>query len=479
MAASSSRRSSERRRSPEGNVERQGRRRRERQTAIGWSAHRDGRPLILGWGAHLTRAQKDRFRSRVALIILTAAIVTVVAMLAGGILYENVYLPRLPVVRVGDETVRLADYARRLRFERSALFIRAQNLRVQLDRQPAAEEGEQNAFRQFLQRQYNALLEQIAALPQQLQDDLVDELLVAAEADRRGLVATESEINTEIKRMTGYPVPTPTPGPTSTPNATATAQAGATGTAAAGSAGAATPTVEPTPTAASTAAATATPEATAADAAATGGAAATATGTADAPTPTPAPTATPLPFPTYFARYQEVVESDTALIRSVARARVLWAKLNDALGEVPTMQEQVRARHILVADEAAAQTVVERLAAGEDFAALATELSTDNSTKEAGGDLGFFPRGIMVPEFEAMAFSLSVGETGPPVQTQFGYHVIRVEEREAQREIPDYQLQQVRANASSRWLDAQRATVPVARFLDERLIAWAERQTAQ
>ena len=474
MASSSSHRSSERRRSPEGNVERQGRRRRERQTAIGWSAHRDGRPLILGWGTHLTRAQKDRFRSRVALIILTAAIVTVVAMLAGGILYENVYLPRLPVVRVGDETVRLADYARRLRFERSALFIRAQNLRVQLDRQPAAEEGEQNAFRQFLQRQYNALLEQIAALPQQLQDDLVDELLVAAEADRRGLVATESEINTEIKRMTGYPVPTPTPGPTSTPNATAMAQAGATGTAAAGSAGAATPTVDPTPTVASTAAATAPPEA-------------TATGTADAPsppatpsgpTPTPAPTATPLPFPTYFARYQEVVESDTALIRSVARARVLWAKLDDALGEVPTMQEQVRARHILVADEAAAQAVVERLAAGEDFAALATELSTDNSTKEAGGDLGFFPRGIMVPEFEAMAFSLSVGETGPPVQTQFGYHLIRVEEREAQREIPDYQLQQVRANASNRWLDAQRATVPVARFLDDRLIAWAERQTA-
>ena len=471
MAASSSHRSSERRRSPEGNVERQGRRRRERQTAIGWSAHRDGRPLILGWGAHLTRAQKDRFRSRVALIILTAAIVTVVAMLAGGILYENVYLPRLPVVRVGDETVRLADYARRLRFERSALFIRAQNLRVQLDRQPAAEEGEQNAFRQFLQRQYNALLEQIAALPQQLQDDLVDELLVAAEADRRGLVATESEINTEIKRMTGYPVPTPTPGPTSTPNATATAQAGATGTAAAGSAGAATPTVDPTPTAASTAAATATPGATAA--------APSPPATPSGPTPTPAPTATPLPFPTYFARYQEVVESDTALIRSVARARVLWAKLNDALGEVPTMQEQVRARHILVADEAAAQTVVERLAAGEDFAALATELSTDNSTKEAGGDLGFFPRGIMVPEFEAMAFSLSVGETGPPVQTQFGYHVIRVEEREAQREIPDYQLQQVRANASNRWIDVQRATVPVARFLDERLIAWAERQTAQ
>ena len=171
--------------------------------------------------------------------------------------------------------------------------------------------------------------------------------------------------------------------------------------------------------------------------------------------------------------------SETALIRSVAKARVLRQKLNEALGEVPTAQEQVHARHILVADEAAAQTVVERLEAGEDFAALATELSTDNSTKEAGGDLGFFPRGVMVPEFEATAFSLPVGETSPPVETQFGYHVIHVEEHEAQREIPDYQLQQIRANAINRWLDDQLATVQIERRLGDRLIEWAEGQSAQ
>ena len=489
MASSSPRRSSERGRGPGESADGPGRRRRGRQTAIGWSAHRDGRPLFLGWGAHLTRAQKDRLRSRIALVLLMTAIVTVVGMLSGGILYENVYLPRLSVVRVGTDAVSLTDYAERLAFERNRLLLQAQNARAQIERQRARADGEgQEAIINLLQQQYNFLLERVIDLPEQLQDDLVAELLIGAEARRRGLMATETEIDTQIKRMIGYPLPTPTPGPTATPNSIATANAQATGTAAAGSLSEATPTVVQTPTAASTPAATAPPAATAADGGSSVGTATTAAGTADVPnptatpsgpTPTPAPTATPLPFPTYFARYQEVVGSDTALIRSVAKARVLRAKLNEALGKVPTAQEQVRARHILVADEAAAQTVVERLEAGEDFAALATELSTDNSTKEAGGDLGFFPRGIMVPEFEATAFSLTAGETSPPIETQFGYHVIRVEEHEEQREILDYQLQQIRANAINRWLDEQLTTVQIERRLDDRLIEWAERQSTQ
>ncbi len=482
MASSSSRRPAE------GQGRRRPEHRRERRTAIGRSAHRDGRPLILGWGAHLTRAQKDRLRSRVALVLLTTAIVAIVGLLGGGILYENVYLPRLPVVRGGDDAILLTDYARRLAFERNALLIRAQNLRVQLERRPAGADGEeQDAIRNLLQQQYNFMLEQIIGLPEQLQEELVAELLIKAEARRRGLTATEREIDTQVKRMIGYPLPTPTPGPPSTPNATATANARATGTAAAvGSPATATPTA-PTPTAASTSVGTARPAGTATGAAATVGAATTAIGTTgvpsvtvtpSGPTPTPAPTGTPFPFPTYFARYQEVVATDAALIRSVAKVQVLRDKLNDALGEVPTAQEQVRARHILVPDEAAAEAAGQRLAAGEDFAALAAELSTDNGTKGAGGDLGFFPRGIMVPEFEAVAFSLTVGETSPPVETQFGYHIIRVEERVGQREIPAHQLQQIRASAIRRWLDEQFATVQIERLLDDRRITWAERQSA-
>lgn len=101
-------------------------------------------------------------------------------------------------------------------------------------------------------------------------------------------------------------------------------------------------------------------------------------------------------------------------------------------------QEQVRARHILlrVDEERSAEQAREqvaairaRLAAGEDFAAIAAEVSDDPGSAAQGGDLGFFGRGRMVPEFEEAAFSAPVGELVGPVETDFGLHLIEVIER--------------------------------------------------
>ena len=92
-------------------------------------------------------------------------------------------------------------------------------------------------------------------------------------------------------------------------------------------------------------------------------------------------------------------------------------------------QEEVRARHILVGTEEEAFAIEERLAAGESFEALADELTIDPSGKGRGGDLGFFGRGRMVPAFETAAFALEPGAVSAPVQSQFGYHVIKLEER--------------------------------------------------
>jgi len=90
--------------------------------------------------------------------------------------------------------------------------------------------------------------------------------------------------------------------------------------------------------------------------------------------------------------------------------------------------EEVRARHILVGTEEEAQALVARLEAGEDFAELAMETSTGPSGPE-GGDLGWFRRGDMVPEFEEAAFALQSGELSGPVQSPYGWHVIKLEER--------------------------------------------------
>jgi peptidyl-prolyl cis-trans isomerase C len=94
-----------------------------------------------------------------------------------------------------------------------------------------------------------------------------------------------------------------------------------------------------------------------------------------------------------------------------------------------TVEEQVAASHILVRTEQEIQEVVAELKQGKDFAEVAKARSIDGSASQ-GGALGTFGRGRTVAEFEEAAFALQVGEVSPPVHTQFGYHVIKVTERQ-------------------------------------------------
>jgi peptidyl-prolyl cis-trans isomerase C len=89
------------------------------------------------------------------------------------------------------------------------------------------------------------------------------------------------------------------------------------------------------------------------------------------------------------------------------------------------MTSQARASHILVKTEQQAQQIMKRLTDGEEFAAVARRFSSCPSGKN-GGDLGWFGKGMMVPEFEKIAFEEEVGKVVGPIKTQFGYHVIKV-----------------------------------------------------
>lgn len=100
-------------------------------------------------------------------------------------------------------------------------------------------------------------------------------------------------------------------------------------------------------------------------------------------------------------------------------------------------QEEVRARHILVESEELAKELHGRLGKGEDFVALAKEHSKDPGSKDDGGDLGYFGKGQMVPVFEETAFALKPGQVSAPVKSQFGWHIVKVEDRR-QRGAPPF-----------------------------------------
>ena len=132
-------------------------------------------------------------------------------------------------------------------------------------------------------------------------------------------------------------------------------------------------------------------------------------------------------------------------------------------------EEEIRARHILVPDEAQAKAITAQLAGGGDFAELARTNSKDPGATN-GGDLGFFKKTDMLPEFSDAAFALKPGEvTAAPVQTRFGWHIIKLEERRA---APPPALEQVRdeirqimiQEGVSRVLAAARVGIAVEKF---------------
>ncbi len=129
----------------------------------------------------------------------------------------------------------------------------------------------------------------------------------------------------------------------------------------------------------------------------------------------------------------------------------------------PTSVEQVHASHILVATKETGQEALDKLAKGEAFADLAAQYSTDTGSKDKGGDLGWFPRGAMVPEFDQAAFALEPGKVSQLVQTEFGYHIILVQEK-AVRELEPAVYDQMQQKQFQAWIGEQQAKMNIERL---------------
>ena len=138
-----------------------------------------------------------------------------------------------------------------------------------------------------------------------------------------------------------------------------------------------------------------------------------------------------------FTRSRLLMDSLLATEGKAATTTDAMKKVYEDASNQITGEQEVHARHILVESEDDAKAVAEELKKGADFAELAKKKSKDPGASD-GGDLGFFTKEQMVPEFSAVAFTLDPGKVSDPVKSQFGWHIIKVEEKR-QRQAPAFE----------------------------------------
>jgi peptidyl-prolyl cis-trans isomerase C len=169
--------------------------------------------------------------------------------------------------------------------------------------------------------------------------------------------------------------------------------------------------------------------------------------------------------------------ADRVLIDALIRKEVVNGITEDAAkarfqkqqaGKQP--EPEVHARHILVATEAEAKSIIDQLNKGGDFEEIAKAKSTDKGSQQSGGDLGWFKKSDMVKEFADAAFNLKKDEmTETPVKTQFGYHVIKLEDRRQApppsfEELSDQLRDELARETVSGFLDQLRSTAKIEKF---------------
>lgn len=364
----------------------------------------------------IAKSERVRRRERNTIIGLSLVAVLVIGVLVYGAVYEYLVKPNSPIATVDGVPISTRLYQKYWRYVHANTSASLENYQAELDKLNAKAEktDTDTIFIQYYQQMVQQLKNQLMGLDMAVLDSMIDDELVRQEARKEGITVTPEEVQAEIEQAFGFERNPPTPTPTAVVTETTTVTE------------------------------TATPE----------------------PTPT---VMTEAQFQSAYARQRDLMQQQFGFTEQEFRAlfeiQLLRDKLQAVLAErVPTTEEQIHARHILVETEEEAKKVVERLKAGEDFAALAKELSKDDSNKEQGGDLGWFGRGVMVTEFEEAAFSLEPGKISDPVKTSYGYHIIEILEKDPNHPVDEATLEQRKSSALQDWLNTQRYSDRVRRY---------------
>jgi len=362
---------------------------------------------------HLARQQKEEIQNRIIIIVSAVILAVVVLVVAYGILNNTVLAGMRPVAKIGNEKITATDFQKYVRFNRQQIVTRYNQTAALM--QSFGDNPSIASYFQTTLSQYQNQLQDPEALGATLLDQMVNDRLIRQEAKKRGISVTPEEIDTILEEYFGY-----------YRNGTPTPQAVATD--------ASEPTVAP------------------------------------GPTTTPYPTATPYTQDAYQADLTnyykgltsiEVTESD---IRTLVEFTLYYRKLYETVtADVPSNQDQVWARHILVKTEAEALAIKARLDAGEDWATLAAENSIDSSNAATGGDLGWFGPGAMVETFEKAAYATPVGSISAPVRTDFGWHLIQVAGHE-ERTLSSTELTNLKDKTFQDWLDAAKLETTITKY---------------
>lgn len=399
-----------------------------------------------------SRVEREKQQRRAVLITTISLAVLVIAILGYGLLDTLVLQNQRPVATVDGEKITLDQFQTRARFDRFQIIQNTIQL-VQY-KQLFSDPNSGSFFDSQIQSNITTLSDP-TTLGNRVIEELVNEVIIRKEAEKRGITVSEEEVDQALQEAFGFfPAGTPTIAPTATLFATATYSAQQLTLAPSTP----TPTEAPTPT----------PEltATSAEESPTATAAATAT---NGPTPTPFPSPTPITeegyktaLDNYLQTLKDEAQFDSAAFRNIVRASLLYEKVyEDITKDIPREDDWVWARHILVATPEEAAVVVEALKSGQDFAALAAQYSTDTSNKMSGGDLGWFERGQMESAFENAAFAMTeIGQLSEPVQTRFGYHIIQLLGKE-KRPVSSNRLSTLQQQTFDAWLTETKAGMKI------------------
>jgi parvulin-like peptidyl-prolyl isomerase len=414
----------------------------------------------------LTRKQlalsRDQQRKRRWILTALAGVAAVIVLVAAFGVYDQLVLtPARPVAIVNGVGIRLDQYQGRDYYNRFVLDQALQNLNAQMA-QLGSDSSTQNFLVQFYQQMYSQYQQQREAVDANTLSSMVEQELDRQKGMELGLSVTDQEINEDIRSRIAAQI-----GAVTVAEATSAAS---TATAATATAALFTPTPEPTATATLTATATATLVPTSE---------ATPVVTPTVPTTPEVASSSPLPTPTpphiitdeeYSRQYasfmqmlagQHVTEADyrSAIIGSLWNRKVTQYFADNT----PREAEQAHLSNIQVDTPEKAQAVMDRLNKGEDFALVATEVSSDTYTAKQGGDMGWVVKGDLTgrygpagPAMETAAFSLPVGSYSQPITTTTGLEILKVNERET-RPLTESQLSTQEQKSYSDWLTQARS----------------------